>query len=151
MPNHKPGEEKKVVKPKDAPKEDTKIKAIKNVKKNQTKENAPAQVDDKAEPKGINDIGISPDQFILEKNESIYQTYSMREKLGEGKFLKFKNPIGSFGIVYKAVHKITQEKRAIKFIDRSAVTPEEEAKLMQEIAILRQLVYFALGVENMLK
>ncbi len=44
--------------------------------------------------------------------------------------------------MYKAIHKVSQEKRAIKFIDRSAVSASEEAKLMQEISILRQLVLF---------
>ncbi len=63
-------------------------------------------------------------------------------RLGTFRFLssKLTLKIGSFGVVYKAVHKLTQEKRAIKFIDRSAVSAEEEAKLLQEIEILRQLV-----------
>ena len=89
------------------------------------------------EGKAINDIYVTPSQFILQKDESIYKNYSLREKLGEGK-----KPLilGSFGIVYKAIHKISQEKRAIKFIDRASVTSEQEAKLFQEIEILRQLV-----------
>ena len=43
-------------------------------------------------------------------------------------------------MVYKAVHKLTQDTRAIKFIDKSAVSSEKENKLLQEINILKQLV-----------
>ena len=48
--------------------------------------------------------------------------------------------IGSFGIVYKAVHKMSKDIRAIKFISKSAVSGAEEAKLLYEINILKQLV-----------
>jgi calcium-dependent protein kinase len=48
--------------------------------------------------------------------------------------------VGAFGIVYKAVHKATSELRAIKFIDRSAVSQEFTTNLLQEIDILKKLV-----------
>ncbi len=51
--------------------------------------------------------------------------------------------IGAFGIVYKAQHKVTGETRAIKFIDKSAVSAEKESKLLQEITILKKLVLFS--------
>ena len=51
-----------------------------------------------------------------------------------------KRVLGAFGIVYKAVHKTTGELRAIKFIDKSAVSAEKESKLLQEITILKKLV-----------
>lgn len=38
------------------------------------------------------------------------------------------------------MHKVSRETRAIKMIRKDRVTAEEEAKLMQEIEILRHLV-----------
>lgn len=32
----------------------------------------------------IAEITVTPSQFILERNESIYKNYSLKEKLGEG-------------------------------------------------------------------
>ncbi len=78
----------------------------------------------------INDIEINPSQFVIQKSESIYKNYSLKEKIGEG----------AFGIVYKAVHKVTGESRAIKFIDKTVVGAEKESKLLQEINILKKLV-----------
>ena len=43
-------------------------------------------------------------------------------------------------MVYKALHKATNELRAIKFIDRSAVSQEYASNLLQEIDILKKLV-----------
>ncbi len=40
--------------------------------------------EEKKETKGVSSIAINPGQFILEKNESIYQNYSLCKKLGEG-------------------------------------------------------------------
>jgi len=50
--------------------------------------------------------------------------------------------IGAFGKVYKGQHKITNEIRAIKAISRANVDEEQEQKLFEEIAILKELVYF---------
>jgi len=86
------------------------------------------------------DLEINPSQFVLEKTESIYHNYAIKEKIGEGKKRIWQCDIGAFGLVYKAVHKLTQDIRAIKFIDKSAVDPEKETKLLQEIDILKQLV-----------
>ena len=105
-----------------------------------SEERLPEKVE-KKEVKEVGEIAIEPSQFVLEKSESIYHNYSLREKLGEGICFVLKTYIGSFGIVYKAVHKVSQDKRAIKFIDRSSVSAAEEAKLLQEISILRQLVH----------
>ena len=54
--------------------------------------------------------------------------------------------VGSFGKVFKGLHKITKEIRAIKSIDKANVDQEAEAKLFEEIAILKELVlsFFAL-------
>ena len=89
----------------------------------------------------MDEIEISPGQFILMKDDSLYKNYNMKEKIGEGTNFKF-SLLGAFGVVYKATHKITGEQRAIKFIDRTSVSPEKEVKLMQEIEILKKLVAF---------
>ncbi len=70
----------------------------------------------------------------------------LKEKIGEGtvKLSKQKNILGSFGQVFKGVHRITQEVRAIKRINKSAVDAVKTAKLMQEIEILKQLVILRL-------
>jgi len=49
--------------------------------------------------------------------------------------------LGSFGIVYKAVHKTTNEIRAVKFITKSAVSNDKVTKLIQEINILKKMVF----------
>ena len=33
----------------------------------------------------VYEITVSPGQFILEKNESVYKNYELKEKMGEGK------------------------------------------------------------------
>ncbi len=43
--------------------------------------------DDQKIVKDISGIVIEPSQFVFEKSESIYKSYSLREKLGEGTFL----------------------------------------------------------------
>ena len=48
--------------------------------------------------------------------------------------------IGTFGQVYKAVHKLTQDQRAVKIISKANVSHEKEVKLMQEMNILKELV-----------
>ena len=95
-------------------------------KHEETKSNNKSQV------VNLSQLTVTPSQFVTQKNESIYKSYSLKEKLGEG----------SFGVVYKALHKVSKEMRAIKFIDRTSVNTEEEKKLMQEIEILRQLVLY---------
>ena len=50
--------------------------------------------------------------------------------------------IGSFGVVYRALNKITKEQRAIKFIIKSAVSRKDEVKLMTEINILKEIVLY---------
>jgi len=47
-------------------------------KRKESKENLKIRKDSIAE------IAITPSQFILELNESIYKNYSLKEKLGEG-------------------------------------------------------------------
>ena len=45
--------------------------------------------------------------------------------------------IGSYGTVYKAIHKATKEPRAVKLIDKSIVPKDKE--LLSEIKILKEM------------
>ena len=47
--------------------------------------------------------------------------------------------LGSYGTVYKAVHKTTNEIRAIKFIDKANVPKEREHELFSEIKVLKEM------------
>jgi len=48
-------------------------------------------------------------------------------------------------VVYKASHNFTKELRAVKKIEKKTINPKEQAKLLQEINILKSLVFWALG------
>ena len=37
---------------------------------------------------GIAEVTIDPSQFVMEKTESIYKNYSLKEKIGEGNAAK---------------------------------------------------------------
>jgi serine/threonine protein kinase len=41
--------------------------------------------------------------------------------------------------VYKAVHKVTKEPRAIKLIDKSIVPKDKEKELFSEIKVLKEM------------
>ena len=47
--------------------------------------------------------------------------------------------VGSYGTVYKAVNKKTNEKRAIKLINKSAVQKDREGDLFSEIKVLKEM------------
>jgi len=72
---------------------------------------------------------INPAQFVMGKTSAIYNEYTVLEKLGSG----------AYGVVFKALHNKTNEIRAIKWIDKAKVSAECEAKLFQEVNILRHL------------
>jgi calcium-dependent protein kinase len=42
-------------------------------------------------------------------------------------------------VVYKIVHNATKDIRAVKLIEKQTITAEKQTKLLQEIAILKQL------------
>lgn len=75
-------------------------------------------------------VEIMPSQFVVLNTENIYDIYSFQKKLGEG----------SFGVVYKGIHKVTKNVRAIKKITKERNSKEVEASLIQEIAILKSFV-----------
>eukprot|EP00829_Urostomides_striatus_P014491 TRINITY_DN4306_c0_g1_i3.p1 TRINITY_DN4306_c0_g1~~TRINITY_DN4306_c0_g1_i3.p1 ORF type:complete len:484 (-),score=139.28 TRINITY_DN4306_c0_g1_i3:11-1462(-) len=85
--------------------------------------------DGSPEIKDIGQLEINPSQFVFQKNEKLQASYTLKKKLGSG----------AFGTVYEAVHKQSGDRRAVKFVDKSAVSPEEEQKLFREIEILKQL------------
>ena len=60
--------------------------------------------------------------------------YEVLEKIGEG----------TFGIVYTATHKISGDVRAIKVVKRKGERFFSETKLLQEIALLKELVLLLL-------
>ena len=66
----------------------------------------------------------------MKNTEDIRKNYIFKEKIGQG----------SFGIVYKAIHKSLGEIRAIKLIDKTSVDPSKISKLLQEVDILKTLV-----------
>lgn len=47
--------------------------------------------------------------------------------------------LGTYGTVYKAVHKITKEKRAIKLIKKCTVPKSQQGQLLSEIKVLKEM------------
>lgn len=47
--------------------------------------------------------------------------------------------LGSYGVVYKAIHKASKSKRAIKLINKENVKVENEGELFSEIKVLKEL------------
>lgn len=48
--------------------------------------------------------------------------------------------VGAYGEVRKAIHKKTNQERAVKIINKSSTTKEDQEKLINEVNILRELV-----------
>ena len=83
-------------------------------------------------------IHITPSQFILENSKALGSTYQFSQKLGQGS--TFYWSLGTYGTVYKVVHKVTKEKRATKLIQRNSVPKGQEGNLLSEIKVLKELV-----------
>ena len=47
---------------------------------------------------------------------------------------------GTYGIVYKVMHKFTKEIRAVKMIAKNGASSDEEEKLRGEIKVLKEMV-----------
>lgn len=73
------------------------------------------------------DIFYNKENFVFYKNEDIGNHYEILDLLGEG----------SFGTVFKGVHKITGEERAFKVIPRSKIKKAD--RFINEINTLKKL------------
>jgi len=100
----------------------------KESKKEKAAEDSPSQKQKVADK---NTLEIKASQFIVEGAKDIRETYDFQEMLGEG----------ACGRVFKAKHKVSGELRAIKQIDKSKISTEKEEEMMNEIKILKTLVY----------
>ena len=74
-------------------------------------------------------IPISPSKFVRENKRLLKTDYTIKETLGNG----------TYGVVYKAIKKSTEELRAIKKIKRINKDENLEGKLIKEIDILKHL------------
>lgn len=89
-------------------------------------------------PRVVTDgVSITPGLFIMENQGSLDNSYRYEKQLGQGK-LRIKI-IGSYGTVYKAIHKKSGEVRAIKLIDKQNVPREKEGELFSEIKVLKEM------------
>eukprot|EP00826_Nyctotherus_ovalis_P019054 TRINITY_DN15814_c0_g1_i2.p1 TRINITY_DN15814_c0_g1~~TRINITY_DN15814_c0_g1_i2.p1 ORF type:complete len:512 (-),score=139.77 TRINITY_DN15814_c0_g1_i2:93-1628(-) len=79
--------------------------------------------------KQLASIEILPEQFILENNGNVSQSYTLHGKIGQG----------SFGVVYRATHNASGNIRAIKVLDRTKMSTEDQQKLNEEIGVLKKL------------
>lgn len=74
-------------------------------------------------------IKIRKESFVKFREEDISGDYTLLDKIGEG----------SYGKVYKAIHKRTKAYRAIKILKKTAISQAEHDKIMNEINILKKL------------
>jgi calcium-dependent protein kinase len=75
----------------------------------------------------ISDFFIRKDNFVLRKMSGVQDDYEFKDELGEG----------TFGKVYKGIHKVTGEVRAIKQISRSKITRYD--RFINEVNALKML------------
>jgi len=76
----------------------------------------------------MNDITIDKTSFVkISKNRDILEDYDFKKELGSG----------TYGIVYEAVHRVTNERRAVKAICKDQVHDQEALK--NELTILKTL------------
>ena len=73
-------------------------------------------------------LKISAGNFVQERQGKLHDTYLIGETLGEG----------AFGVVKKITHKVTQELRAVKILDKKRFkTKAEREAFFNEVAIQR--------------
>jgi calcium-dependent protein kinase len=76
----------------------------------------------------MNEYSIDKTSFVkICKNRDILEDYDFKKELGSG----------TYGIVYEAIHRVTNERRAVKAICKDQV--EDEEALKNELTILKQL------------
>lgn len=75
-------------------------------------------------------IKFSPGNFVTKKAGALRQDYTISAKIGSG----------AFGYVRLAVHKSSNQKRAVKTIDKESITKDmkERSKFFNEVDILRR-------------
>ena len=76
-------------------------------------------------------IKFSASDMIIENSGDIRKDYIIEQEMGTG----------AFGEVVKACHKASGIKRAIKVIKKESTSLEEQQKLINEVGILKTLVY----------
>ena len=76
------------------------------------------------------DLRVCPGNFVMLVHERLTKHYQVLAKLGEG----------GFGTVWKAVHKVTGQYRAIKTLPKGDLPGEQEQQMLQEVNMLRSLV-----------
>ena len=67
----------------------------------------------------------------FKKSDTVENFYDIMETIGRGIVPIFSNNIGSFGEVLSAVHLLTNEKRAIKVIDKRKIMKHEVLMQLQ--------------------
>ena len=87
------------------------------------------------------ELRVCPGNFVMRVHERLTTHYRVLAKLGEG----------GFGTVWKAVHKVTGQYRAIKTLPKGDLPGEQEKQMLQEVSILRQLVPTTQDHPNILK
>ncbi|KAM3140387.1 Protein kinase domain containing protein [Paramecium bursaria] len=89
----------------------------------------------------LKDTKFSHQNLIQENKGNVKKDYQLiYPPLGKGINLNFDFiNIGAFGEVYKAKHRISEQLRAIKFIKKKAMSPDQQKKLVSEVEILKQL------------
>jgi len=84
------------------------------------------------------DLRIDPGQFILRNENDIRKVYTFQKKIGEGNLFYITK--GGFGVVYKGIHNISKNVRAIKQISKATFTSQSESDLLNEVNMLKSLV-----------
>lgn len=80
---------------------------------------------------------ITPSQFVRENRGVLSECYRFERQLGEGSVRE--EVLGSYGTVFLATHKTTNEKRAIKLINKQSITQGREGELVSEIKVLKEM------------
>ena len=86
--------------------------------------------DDDYPIESVNQLKIRVRDYVVERKQSIKDIYHIQEELGTG----------SFGVVHKIIHKVTNEIRAMKQIKLISFSGEDiDSELEAEINILKNL------------
>jgi serine/threonine protein kinase len=89
-------------------------------------------------PRSITDaLPVTKSLFVMKNQGKLSETYTFEKQLGQGNSIH--NTTGSYGVVYRAIHKSTKEKRAIKLINKEKVLEGNEGGLFSEINVLKEM------------